>query len=279
MDNDAHDAAGGHSAEARQLLASIQEKDEKIRSLLSEFDIHRADFRSTIEALEAGVHETERVYADNISKHEAEIRALKDSQSQKDDFESMESIATQLKSLEELVAELEEGLEDARRGEAEARSELEHLRGEVERHQSQADRAQTAGSPKQDSDDKAEIARLTALVEKLMTEATDARKSYPNGLHSADGTHSPLQASPDAQVDDAARDATSTEPYCENCEKHGHDLLSCENVDAHTDARVDASRDTDAKTSTKPVVPDADKWCAMCEKDGHLAFECPEESY
>ena len=24
---------------------------------------------------------------------------------------------------------------------------------------------------------------------------------------------------------------------------------------------------------------DADKWCALCEKDGHLAFDCPDEQY
>ncbi|KAK6403029.1 hypothetical protein LTR95_019000, partial [Oleoguttula sp. CCFEE 5521] len=22
-----------------------------------------------------------------------------------------------------------------------------------------------------------------------------------------------------------------------------------------------------------------DKWCALCEKDGHLAYDCPEEQY
>jgi hypothetical protein len=24
---------------------------------------------------------------------------------------------------------------------------------------------------------------------------------------------------------------------------------------------------------------DEDKWCALCEQDGHLAFDCPQEQY
>ncbi len=110
-----------------QLRALLREKNEKIAMLTSEFDAHRADFRSTIDTLEMASTETQRVYDAKIREleqdlHEAQNRTV-----------DVDSVARQLKQLEELVQELEEGLEDARRGEAEARGEVEFLRGEVER--------------------------------------------------------------------------------------------------------------------------------------------------
>ncbi|KAK6208403.1 Glycoside hydrolase, 38 vacuolar alpha mannosidase [Pestalotiopsis sp. IQ-011] len=110
-----------------QLRALLREKNEKIAILTGEFDVHRADFRSTIDTLEMASTETQRVYDARIRELEQEIHEL---QERNDD---VESVARQLKQLEELVQELEEGLEDARRGEAEARGEVEFLRGEVER--------------------------------------------------------------------------------------------------------------------------------------------------
>jgi hypothetical protein len=99
--------------------------------LTSEFDAHRADFRSTIDTLELASTETERVYEKKVEELQEELREY---QSRSED---VETVAMQLKQLEELVQELEEGLEDARRGEAEARGEVEFLRGEVERGRSE----------------------------------------------------------------------------------------------------------------------------------------------
>lgn len=110
-----------------QLRAILREKNEKIAMLTSEFDAHRADFRSTIDTLEMASNETERVYEKRV---EDLLQELREYQERSDD---VHSVAAQLKQLEELVQELEEGLEDARRGESEARGEVEFLRGEVER--------------------------------------------------------------------------------------------------------------------------------------------------
>lgn len=110
-----------------QLRGLLREKNEKIAMLTAEFDAHRADFRSTIDALEMASTETERVYEKRIEELMGDIRELESRNL------DVDSVATQLKQLEELVQELEEGLEDARRGEAEARGEVEFLRGEVER--------------------------------------------------------------------------------------------------------------------------------------------------
>lgn len=113
--------------DTRQLKAIIREKNDKIALLTSEFDNHRADFRSTIDTLEMASTETERVYEKRIEELMGDVRELESRNL------DVDSVASQLKQLEELVQELEEGLEDARRGEAEARGEVEFLRGEVER--------------------------------------------------------------------------------------------------------------------------------------------------
>lgn len=123
--------SGLENADAPELRALVREKNEKIASLTSEFDNHRADFRSTIDALELASSETERVYEKKVEDLTQEVKELQDR------GEDVESVAQQLKQLEELVQELEEGLEDARRGEAEARGEVEFLRGEVERGRSE----------------------------------------------------------------------------------------------------------------------------------------------
>ncbi|KAL5612393.1 hypothetical protein BROUX41_000083 [Berkeleyomyces rouxiae] len=114
-----------------QLRTLLREKNERIALLTGEFDSHRADFRSTIDALEMASTETVRVYEAQKKDLVQEINELEAR------LEDVDAVARQLKQLEELVQELEEGLEDARRGEAEARGEVEFLRGEVERTRSE----------------------------------------------------------------------------------------------------------------------------------------------
>ncbi|KAL6239351.1 hypothetical protein BDW75DRAFT_138425 [Aspergillus navahoensis] len=114
-------------SDALSIRAQLREKNERIAQLTMEFDMHRADFRSTLDTLEVAASETERVYEQRIDELMHQNKELQDR------GEDVEAVARQLKQLEELVSELEEGLEDARRGEAEARAEVEFLRGEVER--------------------------------------------------------------------------------------------------------------------------------------------------
>ena len=116
-----------HGKDVVQLRSLLREKNEKISMLTTEFDAHRADFRSTIDTLELASTETERVYEKRIEELMGDVRELESRNL------DVDSVASQLKQLEELVQELEEGLEDARRGEAEARGEAEFLRGDVER--------------------------------------------------------------------------------------------------------------------------------------------------
>jgi len=123
--------SGIDELDAPSLRALVREKNERISTLTSDFDAHRAQFRNTIDSLERTSDETNRIYEQQVDGLKQEIRELQDR------GDDVESVAQQLKQLEELVAELEEGLEDARRGEAEARGEVEFLRGEVERTRSE----------------------------------------------------------------------------------------------------------------------------------------------
>ncbi|EWC48040.1 hypothetical protein DRE_02619 [Drechslerella stenobrocha 248] len=141
----AHSGDGEEELELAQLRHLLRERNDKISQLQSDFDSHRADFRSTIDTLEMAATETERVYEKKVEDLLAELRELErqrqellEERIRREEEGSMpaggvESVARQLKQLEALVAELEEGLEDARRGEAEARAEAEHCRGESER--------------------------------------------------------------------------------------------------------------------------------------------------
>ncbi|KAF7594428.1 hypothetical protein BBP40_009248 [Aspergillus hancockii] len=114
-------------SDALSIRAQLRDRNERISQLTAEFDLHRADFRITLDTLEVAAAETERVYEQRLDELMQQNKELQDR------GEDVEAVARQLKQLEELVSELEEGLEDARRGEAEARAEVEFLRGEVER--------------------------------------------------------------------------------------------------------------------------------------------------
>jgi chromosome segregation ATPase len=84
--------------------------------------------------------------------------------------------------------------------------------------------------------------------------------------------------------------------FCELCKSPEHDTLDCTSLrapasdaharDEHEDEPAEMPKplslsggDNDAAPSKANVEKDEDKWCALCEKDGHLAFDCPEEAY
>ncbi|WPH02660.1 dynactin subunit 1 [Acrodontium crateriforme] len=98
-------------------------------------------------------------------------------------------------------------------------------------------------------------------------------------------------------MDDAIADNNGTSStYCEMCGSGNHDTLDC------TDLQPPALS-TSRKPSTNGAAPvyspgkenehnsrngsrekntgagDEEKWCALCEKDGHLAYDCPEEQF
>jgi hypothetical protein len=168
----------------------LREKAEKIAMLTSEFDAHRADFRSTIDTLEMASTETERVYEKRIEELMGDVRELETRNL------DVDSVASQLRQLEELVQELEEGLEDARRGEAEARGEAEFLRGEVERTKTELrrerEKAGLNGVPQADNSalskemeqKEDEIRGLKAIIHSLSRDSIgDSEEPTPTQRH------------------------------------------------------------------------------------------------
>jgi DNA repair exonuclease SbcCD ATPase subunit len=106
----------------------------------------------------------------------------------------------------------------------------------------------------------------------------------------------------DDPANDHDRDHESEALFCELCKSPEHDTLDCTSLRAPASdslARDDSSHHPEPADMPKPLslgrdapkesVPDKvkekaaerddDKWCALCEKDGHLAFDCPEEQY
>ena len=215
--------SGIDELDAPSLRALVREKNERIATLTSDFDAHRAQFRNTIDSLERTSDETNRIYEQQVDSLKQEIRELQDR------GDDVESVAQQLKQLEELVQELEEGLEDARRGEAEARGEVEFLRGEVDRTRSELrqerDKASVAlkganahmdgglspgGSSREVEQRDDEIRGLKAIIHSLSRDAAPemgsprpgsrrVSKQRHSGLNQANG-HSEIQLADERQA-------------------------------------------------------------------------------
>jgi hypothetical protein len=103
----------------------------------------------------------------------------------------------------------------------------------------------------------------------------------------------------------------SGDVFCEMCQSKEHDTFDCTQFSGNNDTSTeDGDLDDAASNVINPLVPanrslspgkenqrdssakpaaaatngeksapaeEADKWCALCEKDGHLAYECPDE--
>ncbi|KAK3112246.1 hypothetical protein LTR53_011684 [Teratosphaeriaceae sp. CCFEE 6253] len=119
----------------------------------------------------------------------------------------------------------------------------------------------------------------------------------------------PVAARESEDEDEDANDEPTDGVYCEMCESRDHDTLGCTKLnlsshpshesaaspsaDSHTSSPADqdftpgkenraasSTNGTHAKASAATDTDtDQDKWCALCEQDGHLAFDCPQEQY
>ncbi|TKA82263.1 hypothetical protein B0A55_01702 [Friedmanniomyces simplex] len=119
------------------------------------------------------------------------------------------------------------------------------------------------------------------------------------------------EALPAADDEDEANGAAAEDVYCEMCEARDHDTLDCTKLNvgsSNNTQRAGASsahdqnggeeeeeelnytpgkenRDgvtagsSDGKPGAAAAATEEDKWCALCEEDGHLAFDCPQEQY
>lgn len=301
------DGDGEDSSDVFELRQITREKDDKIQSLIDEFDAHRADFRSTIDTLELASAETERVYEAKIADLLAEIHELREISHSRED---VENVARQLKQLEELVMELEEGLEDARRGEAEARGEVEFLRGEVERGRSElrrerekaakalqgAKEAEGSGSRDKDVEMKDdEIRGLKAIIHSLSSgpeSSPMARQSPAPGRFADSDELKRTQASVQqlerekselqGLVDRKAFREEELERAVEQLRRAAEqERISIMNTEAAAEEmpRHVLSRSPEAvRSPTRYRAPRRDEqeaWCEGCDQPGHDIMSCP----
>jgi hypothetical protein len=111
--------------------------------------------------------------------------------------------------------------------------------------------------------------------------------------------------------DSGSKNTESSTIFCEMCESKEHDTLDCAHFQVNaTTTDTDGSEEdvnpaasfhkrhpsaapapllplrTTHKENVDPIAEESspvkaaeDKWCALCERDGHLAYECPDEQY
>ncbi|KAF2485355.1 hypothetical protein BDY17DRAFT_308756 [Neohortaea acidophila] len=105
---------------------------------------------------------------------------------------------------------------------------------------------------------------------------------------------------PSPSIPDTNTETTGDTPdvYCEMCEASDHDTLDCTKLrstektpraaqgevfgrgkENEHEGAVNGSGKGKIEEGEGPQTSEEDKWCALCEKEGHLAFDCPEEQY
>lgn len=271
----------GADANTSQLRQMLREKNEKITILTSEFDAHRADFRSTLDSLEMASTETERVYEEQKRDLLARIEGLEEQAREYEEMDGsrkeFEDVANQLKGLEEFVQELEEGLEDARRGEAEARGEVEFLRGEVERGRSELKRerekaaasAHGGGGGKEMEKMEDEIKGLKAIIHSFSTSSTPSTPVIEGGarlsrqLEESEKARMKLEG----EMEQLRRDLAATTPAIPNG-NHSRNESDMTTVAARPRA------DTVQKATAPPMPAPATRFCDMCESSEHDTLDC-----
>lgn len=283
----------GADATTSQLRQMLREKNEKITILTSEFDAHRADFRSTLDSLEMASTETERVYEEQKKDLLAQIQAMEE-QAQLDEEmhgsrKDFEEVANQLKSLEDFVQELEDGLEESRRGEAEARGEVEFLRGEVERGRSELKREREKaasamginGGGKEMEKMEDEIRGLKAIIHSFSTtspiEPSPTLGGQQHDLKRQLEESEQARAKLETELEQLRRDLAATTPVVTNGGKHERNESDMTTVAVAARPRADTVKKapvTTSTTTTKAGAADSTKFCDMCESSEHDTLDC-----
>lgn len=245
---------GDEGDELAQMRALVREKNERMSQMTAEFDGHRADFRKTLDALELAGEETQRVYEAKIQELEIQNDAMAHERSTfMGDQGDVETVAAQLRTLEDVVQELEEGLEDARRGEAEARGEVEFLRGEVERLRAELRWEREQGE--------------RAKSERERERVRSTSRSFTNG--------SMKRVEPSKRPESALLKEAEAKPETQEAP----DLKPEPQAQAQQVKQVASPEPTERAPapSAQKAEPAEDKWCALCEQDGHDIMNCPNE--
>ena len=152
----------------------------------------------------------------------------------------------------------------------EAQNEKERLEREIE--QLRRDAASTNG-----------VTHARNESERTATapESRTPVRSRSNTVKATTTTRTNTPPLPTADTNDASAE-TNGSVYCEMCESSSHDTLDCTKLQSDKGAGATShspGKENESLKANSKIEQDEDKWCALCEKDGHLAFDCPEEQY
>ena len=151
----------------------------------------------------------------------------------------------------------------------EAQSEKEGLERELEQLRRDAAAANGASHVRNESEKPATASESRPLP----------ARSRSNTIKAAQATRTldaPLPPTPPAAPNGDT--TVSGGVFCEMCEASSHDTLDCAKLQGGK-TTYSPGKENEKVNGKVGGVEEEDKWCALCEKDGHLAFDCPEEQY
>jgi len=220
------------------LRALLAEKNDKIAHLTAEFDAHRSDFRSTLDTLELASTETERVYERKVEDYEARVEELE--QKVEELMGERGELMSQSEDVDSVARQLK-GLEDVvmelEEGLEDARRGEAEARGEVEFLRGEVERV------------RAELRREREM---------NAVEVKGHGKGESYGGHAKEESYGGSGRNESYGGASRARSPSYGVNGNGSGGM------AHkADVKVDAG--------------DADKWCALCEGDGHDSISCPFE--
>ena len=271
---------------ARQ-LKQLEDLVAELEEGLEESRRGEAEARGEVEFLRG---EVERGRSELRREREKAAAALKDAEAggsnsptlkeleQKDDeIRGLKAIVHNLSSnpngAEDAVADpeelkkLKEELEGSQREKEELEKEIEQLR---------RDSAMTNGSANGYTTHARNESERTATAPE--SEHAPAR-TRSNTVKPTFAEHAKRNGLPEQEANGSSE---GNGTYCEMCESSEHDTLDCaklstqQSQDPDSPGKENEQHQSPGKGTAKV---DEDKWCALCEKDGHLAFDCPEEQY
>lgn len=294
-------------------LKQLEELVAELEEGLEESRRGEAEARGEVEFLRG---EVERGRSELRREREKAAAALKDAGGSIASPKELEVKDDEIRGLKAIIHGLSDGQgapgangdagadpEDVKRLQAaldESRLEREELEKEVEQLRRDNASAKTNGHARHasESTEKALPMRPRRDTVKAATPAPALEEEPKEDAELPNGEHAD---------DDDNNDDDSEPVFCELCKSAEHDTLDCTSL--HSSSAGGGQRDSlddelkhepaampkplslgkenedvaaPAAAPKKPAAAAADeeeKWCALCEKDGHLAFDCPEEQY
>ncbi len=238
----------------------LDEKDMIILNLENRIEAKREEFRSVLENLEKSHAETTKVYENRLLEMEDR---------------DIDGVVEQLKTLEDVISALEEGLLISEEETKRARESAEVAINNTTRVDILL--ATNEQLQKSNSSLKDEIHGLKDLVSSISTARFDISPKSQSGrkltakaeqnkaqlIVDHDGSQSTLLNDSKRKVGDSSKEYSGL--WCEICESHGHDILSC---------------DANFGYSGKLVGKGKDEFCEHCRESRktdlfHTVDTCP----